>query len=193
MTDQAKLWHHVVERLAAQAWSCDDASWPVRTVTGSTIGELLAAYADVSADDRAAASRALQNVSDARSTPPTLDAVAIVHAWLDLRRIDAALQRPPIDLRSDVAHFAGHYIVENVVGHIVGQGVGASIVVTGPGFTADVVDGPVDPRVTARLTWPMLIGLAAGTTSVAESDLDVVGPHDAMDTFSNAVTRLVRF
>ncbi len=189
MTDLANLWWQVQERLAAQAWSCDDYTWTVPAV-GGTIGDLLAAHATPGTVGRVEVARDLQQQSESRIAPDGNVAPALTKAWLTLRRIDAALGRAPIDLRSDVALFVGDRLIDKLGKDIAASPYSAAINVTGPGFIEMRTYGRSEPQCAAVMSWPTLVGLAAGTTQLQEAEVDVAGDEAAIDALIDGLVRL---
>lgn len=189
MSDERTLWWQVRERLAAQAWSCDDDTWDVPAV-GGTVGSLLARYADTGLTTRLDVARSLQRLSEDR---PDSEQVADVTAgWLDLRRIDAALGRPPIDLRSDIALFVGAQLLKELNEALAAAGASATVTISGPGFAATAETGIRPDDCVADMSWPTLVQLAAGTLEVVDSVMNLAGSDVAIDAFLDAIARIRR-
>jgi hypothetical protein len=184
VTSTQGLWWQVRERLAAQAWSCDDTTW-LCTQGGRTVGSRLAHWANLDTSDRLEVARTLQHRSEAREE--LTDENDIVAAWLDLRRIDAALGRAAIDLRSDVAHHVGAALLTQVVNDCTQAGAAIEVHVTGPGFRAVAASDAAGNPALVRMSWPTFVAVAAGTTDLAESTMDLSGPEAALDAFFECI------
>jgi hypothetical protein len=189
MTDEQQLWWQVRERLAAQAWSCDDTTWEA-TAVGGTVGSLLTRYADAGFANRLEVARSLQRLSDERG-PQVVGADDVTTAWLDLRRIDAALGRPPIDLRSEVATFAGNELLKRLDASLVAAAVTAVVTISGPGFSASRECGAGGLRCAATMSWPTFVRLAAGTLAIEDSQMGLSGDEATIDTFLAAFPAFV--
>ena len=188
MTTELSLWWQVRERLAAQAWSCDDATWQM-AFNAHTVGSLLGSYADPSAESRPEVSRNLQALSEGRDDLEGDLAPSIVRAWLTLRQIDAALGRPPIDLRSEVALFVGQQLVDVLQRLADDVDSGLTLRISGPGFLSST-STPGRTHCTATMSWPTLVGLAAGTVLLEDSPIDLAGDDGAIDAFIDTLVAL---
>jgi hypothetical protein len=191
MTDERTLWWQVRERLAAQAWSCDDSTWDVPAM-GGTVGSLLARYAADGCTARLDVARNLQQLSEDRLGADYGQVDDVTTAWLDLRRIDAALGRPPIDLRSSVALFVGAELLNELTEALAAAAASATVTITGPGFAATVEAGTQPSDCVAEMSWPTLVQLSAGTLEVADSVMHLAGSGAAIDAFLDAVTQIRR-
>jgi hypothetical protein len=189
--NEQTLWWQVRERLAAQAWSCDDTTWEVPAV-GGTVGSLLTAYAGEGLSARLDVARSLQQLSDERAegTPDLADTV--VDAWLTLRRIDSALGRPPIDLRSEVALFVGARLLDDLTNTLRSSDRSATVTITGPGFVSSIEIGAQPDVAAATMSWPTFARVAAGTLAIADSEMDLTGEDAAIDEFLDALTEIRR-
>jgi hypothetical protein len=185
MPDERELWWQVRERLAAQAWSCDDVAWEVPAL-GGTVGALLASYADPGLSQRLEGARSLQHLSDDRADA-TVSADDVTNAWLTLRRIDAALNRPPIDLRSEVALFVGAHLLNELIDVLRAATASATVTISGPGFIATDATGDAADACIAEMSWPTFAQLCAGTLKLADSEMDLAGDDAAIDTFLAAM------
>jgi len=148
---------------------------------------VLALWAGSDPSDRLATARELQERSESR-TGPASDR-DVVRGWLDLRRMDAALGRPPTDLRSPAALWVGEQLVSWLTTHAHNQGVLLDISITGPGFVYSPAT-PAGGGVNAGLTWPTLIGVASGTRTAADAAIEVSGTSDEVAAFSEALLGL---
>ena len=189
MTYKRALWWQVRERLAAQAWSCDDTTWGVPAVGGS-VGSLLARYAEPGLTERLDVARSLQLLSEDRPVADYGRVDDVVNAWLNLRRIDAALGRPPIDLRSSVALFVGAQLLNELTASLAAANASATVTITGPGFVATANAGTRQDDCVAEMSWPTLAQLAAGTRDIVDSEIDLTGSDEAIDTFLDALSRV---
>jgi len=187
VTSTQGLWWQVRERLAAQAWSCDDTTWLCEQ-GGRTVGSRLAHWAGLDTSDRLEVARMLQHRSEEREE--LADENDIVAAWLDLRRIDAALGRAAIDLRSDVAHRVGTGLLTQIVNDCTQAGAAIEVHVTGPGFRATAASNAAGNLALVRMSWPTLVGVAAGTTELAEATMEFSGADAALDSFFECIDAL---
>jgi hypothetical protein len=190
MADEPQLWWHVRERLAAQAWSCDDTTWAVPAV-GGTVGSLLARYAEAGLTTRLEVARSLQQLSEEHRVVEFGHAEDVTTAWLALRRIDAALGRPPIDLRSDVALFVGTRLRDDLVEALAAAGGSATVTISGPGFVAAVEVGTQPRDCLATMSWPTFVRLAAGTVAIVDSEIDLSGADAAINAFLDALMSVI--